>query len=56
MSFIIELLSYDDTITDENAGNFYFEDLALCNEVIITYLYLYYYYFIILIYLFFYSL
>lgn len=33
MSLIIELLSYDSAVTDDQAASHYFNDLAQCNEV-----------------------
>lgn len=33
MSFIIELLSYEETVADEGAAMHFFTDLAHCNEV-----------------------
>ena len=33
-SLIVEILNYEETITDENAASYYFEDLAQCNQVI----------------------
>ena len=32
MSLIIELLQYDETVSDDKAALHYFEDLSLCNE------------------------
>lgn len=34
MSLIVELLSYDDTVSNEQAAAHYYNDLAQCNEVI----------------------
>ena len=33
MSLIIELLAYEDTVSDDQAATHYFNDLAQCNEV-----------------------
>ena len=34
MSLIIELLAYDETVSNEQAAAHYYNDLAQCNEVI----------------------
>lgn len=35
MSLIVELLSYDEDVSDDQAAAHYYNDLAQCNEVII---------------------
>ena len=34
MSLIVELLSYEEGVADDQAAIHYFEDLAQCNEVL----------------------
>lgn len=33
MSLIVELLSYDEAVSDDQAAAHYYNDLAQCNEV-----------------------